>query len=124
MGMQLSHMKQFSALDPEQRVQSVLPGSHPPVKGFYLIKPPPAIGSSRSLPRSNSLMTRLRSPKCSSATHSIQPSSSMSELGSLPDKAEADVLDSSSHNATETGAAAPDSVDVVVDIDQIEQSSH
>ena len=48
----------------------------------------------------------------------------MSELGSLPDKAEADVLDSSSHNATETGAAAPDSVDVVVDIDQIEQSSH
>lgn len=118
MGMQLSHMKQFSELDPEQQVQSVLPGSHPPVKGFYLIKPSPAIGSSKSLPRSNSLMTRKHLLKCPSATHSIQPSSAMSELGSLPDKAEANALDSSCHNARESDAAAPDNVDVVVDIDR------
>lgn len=124
MGMQLAHMKHFSELDPEQWGQSVLPGSHLPVKGFYLIKPSPAIGSSKSLPRSSSLMTRLRLPKCSSSTHSIQPSSSMSELVSLPDKAEADALDSSSHGTRPPKAAAVDSLEVVVDIGQIEQAKH
>ena len=124
MGMQLSQMKQFGELDPEQQVQSVLPGSHPPVKGFYLIKPSPIISSSRSLHRSNSLLTRLRLPKCPSSAHSIQPSSSMSELGSLPDQPETEEVDHSFHSSREPEAAAANSLDAVVDIDQIEQSRH
>ena len=124
MGMQLVEMKRFNTLDPDQQVQAILPGSHPPVKGFYLIKPSPAISSSKSLPTSNSLMPRLRLPKCSSSTHSIQPSSSVSELESLPEKAEPDALDNSSHENTPPEAAAANSLDVVVDIDQIEQSDH
>ena len=48
----------------------------------------------------------------------------MSELESLPEKAEPDALDNSSHENTPPEAAAANSLDVVVDIDQIEQSDH
>ena len=134
MGMQLAGMKQYSQLDPSQRVESVLPGSHPPAKGFYLIKPSPVIASSKSLNRSPSLLTRLRNPKRSSSTHSLVPSPSISEFDALSGNLEAEALESSLHSrekadpAQEKADPAQEKADpaqegaseVVVDIDEIQ----
>ena len=118
MGMQLAEMREYSQLDAEQRAQSVLPGSHPPVKGFYLIKPSPLVASAKSLNGSPSLLTRLQHSKCSSTTHSLMPSVSTSELGSLSDSQEADVVDTSSGQSRRPDLIQSDSSDVVVNIDE------
>ena len=113
MGMQLEDMKRYSQLDPSQRVESVLPGSHPPVKGFYLIKPSPVIASSKSLNRSPSLLTRLRNPKRSSSTHSLVLSPSISEFDALSGNLEGEALESSLHSHVSSDPAQKDASEVV-----------
>lgn len=99
MGMHLTDMQQYSQLTLAERSGVVLPGSHPPVKGFYLIKPSPVAASSKSLNRNPSMLTRLRHPRRSGFTHSLVPSSSLSEIGSAPDIQEVEAaLESSSHS--------------------------
>lgn len=109
MGMQLAEMKQYSELDPVERTHTVLPGAHPPVRGFYLIKPSPIASLGKSA-RSASLMTRLRLPRCPSSTHSLVPSSSVSDVS-------VEALDSSMHGPTVPDTVQEDISDVVVDID-------
>ena len=120
MGMQLAGMKQYSQLDPSQRVESVLPGSHPPAKGFYLIKPSPVIASSKSLNRTPSLLTRLRNPKRSSSTHSLVPSPSISEFDALSGNVEAETLESSLPSREKADPAQESASEAVVDVDEIQ----
>lgn len=86
MGMQLTEMKKYAELDPSERAHTVLPGAHPPVRGFYLIKPSP-MGSAKPA-QSGSLLRGLRLPKCPSSSQRLAPSPSMSDVSTAtaPDK--------------------------------------
>lgn len=122
MGMRLTDMRQYSQLTLAERGGVALPGSHPPVKGFYLIKPSPAVASSKCLVRNPSMLHRLRHPRRSGSTHSLVPSSSLSEIGSVSDIQEVNVaLDSSPHSPKAADIIHEDihqdSEDVVINID-------
>lgn len=47
MGMQLAEMQRYSQMEPTERSKAVLPGSHAPVKGFYLIKRSLSVGKTK-----------------------------------------------------------------------------
>lgn len=122
MGMHLTAMRRYSQLTLAERGGVVLPGSHPPVKGFYLIKPSAVITSSTGLKRTPSMLTRLRHPRRSGSTLSLVPSSSLSEIGSVSDIQEAEVaLGSSSHSPKAADIIheeiREDSEDVVINMD-------
>ena len=123
MGMKLEEMHCYSQLDPEQQTQSVLPGAHPPVKGFYLIQPSSSVAPTRTVSRSASLLTRLRHPRSSPTTHSALPSSSGSQTGVEPDLQQGQQLDSSTELPIEADAGPEASTDVVVNIDET-QATH
>ena len=114
MGMQLADMQRYSQLTPVQQAQSVLPGAHPPAKGFYLIKPSPVTTSSKSLAKSPSLLCRLSRYRSLSPTHSSQRSSSYIAQSAG---------DSSLHSNKTIETAQENSTDVVVDIDDM-QAGH
>lgn len=82
MGMHMAEMQQYGQLDPSERAKSGLPGSHPPVRGFYFVKPSAGTSSSM-LTRTSKVLTRLRHPKGSSSAQtlsSLQETSSASDI--------------------------------------------
>lgn len=116
MGMEVTEMQRYSQLSAAERAQTPLPGFHPPVKGFYLIKPSPSIGSTKSVARSPSLLTRLRHPRQLSSTHSLQPSLSMSDFASASSSQAPDVLDDASLHAR-PDPVQKDAADVMIHVD-------
>ena len=127
MGMQLTDMRQYSQLTPAERAGVILPGSHPPVKGFYFIKPSPVIAPSKCQIRNPSMLTRLRHPRRSGSTPSLVPSSALSEVGSLPDIQEVEVaLGGSPHSPRAADIIHEDThediEDVVINVDDAQQT--
>lgn len=131
MGMQLTDMRQYSQLTPAERAGVILPGSHPPVKGFYFIKPSPVIAASKCLIRNPSMLTRLHHPRRSGSTPSLVPSSSLSESGSVPDIQEVEVALGGYHLGSPHSPRAADIIhedmhedieDVVINVDDAQQT--
>ena len=89
MGMQLAEMQRYQALDPSQRAQTELPGSHPPVKGFYFLKSA-SLGPQPPARSSSTFLMRLRHPKRSSSSISILPGSPVTPGIAAADLAEAE----------------------------------